>query len=173
MTLQFVLVGIAVLAGMIQALQIGMIGDLTRRSGTFEAVWISMAASLAGLTLVLSAMLLGGRLLDIPPPFSMWWVFSLMSTLMTGALVASGRDLPSWLLLTGLTSIPYLLISSWVGTRIGLAALFASIVTGQLAGSVTLDHFGAFGAERQPIDVSRVLGVVALLFGVYLIRGRS
>lgn len=168
--LLFVLVAVA--AGMIAALQVALIGGITRARGPFEATWISMLASLAGMGMLLFVLSILGRKLDLPS-FMSTWVFASLSIVMTTALIAAGRDLPAFYLFTGLTSIPYLLAASWASPRIGLAVFFAAIVSGQLIGSLTLDHLGAFGAASRPIDLQRMLGVVALLAGVILIRGRS
>ncbi len=168
--LPFILVAVA--AGMIAALQVALIGGITRTRGPFEATWISMLTSLAGMGMLLFVLSIIGRKLDLPS-FMSTWVFASLSLIMTTALIAAGGDLPAFYLFTGLTSIPYLLAASWASLRIGLAVFFAAIVSGQLIGSLTLDHLGAFGAASRPIDLRRMLGVVALLAGVILIRGRS
>jgi uncharacterized membrane protein YdcZ (DUF606 family) len=167
--LLFIVVAIA--AGAINALQIALVGGITRSRGPFEATWISMLASLAGLATLLLLVTALGHKLELPRLMSSW-TFVVISVVMTTSLIVSGRDLPAFYLLTGLTAIPYLLAASWAGPRIGLAVFFAAVVSGQLIGSVTLDHIGAFGADSRPIDLQRLLGVAALLAGVILIRGR-
>lgn len=163
---------VAMAAGVINALQIALIGGITRFRGPFEATWISMLASLAGMAVLLLMVSASGNRLNFPREMSSW-TFLLIAMIMTTALVVAGRDLPGFYLLTGLTSIPYLLAASWAGPRIGLAVFFAAIVSGQLIGSVTFDHIGAFGAASRRIDLQRLLGIAALLAGVMLIRGRS
>jgi transporter family-2 protein len=92
---------------------------------------------------------------------------------MTTGLVVAGRGLHPYLLLTGLTSIPYLLAAAYVGPRIGLGVYFASVVTGQLTLATIFDHFGAFGSQSHHIDLMRAAGIVVLLIGVVMIRGRT
>jgi transporter family-2 protein len=72
---------------------------------------------------------------------------------------------------TGLTAVPYLLAASYLAPKIGVGLFLAALIAGQLSGGVVLDHFGVFGAATRPIDVVRVLGIVALLSGVVLVRG--
>jgi transporter family-2 protein len=72
---------------------------------------------------------------------------------------------------TGLTAVPYLLAASYLAPKIGVGLFLAALIAGQLGGGVVLDHFGALGAATRPIDVVRVLGIVALLSGVVLVRG--
>jgi uncharacterized membrane protein YdcZ (DUF606 family) len=45
----------------------------------------------------------------------------------------------------------------------------AATVTGQLATSVILDRIGFLGLEEEPITAARVLGVILLLAGTYLV----
>ncbi len=162
----------AISAGAINALQIGLLGNIKLDRGTFEATWISMLASLAGMAILLGVRTLAGPRPNLPRPFDDWWPYIALAAVMTTSLVVAGRGLPFYLLATGLTSIPYLLAAAYVGPKIGLGVYFASVVTGQLSMSVCLDHIGAFGSVIRPIDSLRLLGIVALLIGVLLIRGK-
>lgn len=170
---QVLYVLIAVGAGMINALQLSMLGGITRDRGGFEATWISMLASLAGMGLLMAVVARTGDPPDLPEPFRGVWAFAAIAVIMTTSLILAGRGLPPYLLLTGLTSIPYLLAAAFVGPRIGLGVYFAAIVTGQLSGSILFDHIGAFGATPRPVDALRIAGVGFLVVGVLLIRGRQ
>lgn len=170
---QLLYIGVAVMAGLISAAQVGLIGAITRDRGPFEATWISMLASLAGMALVLGVMSAVGRSPNLPSPFDSIGLYVVLFALMAGSLFMAGQGLPRYVLLTGVTSIPYLLAASWAGPRIGIAVFIAAVVTGQLAGSVALDHVGAFGATPRPVDLARAAGIVALLAGLVLIRGRG
>jgi uncharacterized membrane protein YdcZ (DUF606 family) len=170
---QFLYIGLAICAGIISATQVGLIGVITRERGPFEATWVSMLGSLAGMALLLGLLFAFGTAPDLSMPVNSAAVYVTISLVMTTMLLAAGQGLPHYALLTGLTSIPYLLVASWAGPRIGIAVFFAAVVTGQLTGSVALDHFGAFGTIPRPIDLARGIGVFALLAGVILIRGRG
>ena len=168
---QAVLILSAVGAGMLNALQIALIGGIARERGAWEATWISMLASLTGMAVVLGILAFSGTSLGLARPFGSPWVYVAFSAAMAGSLVIAGNGLPLHLQITGLAAIPYLLVASLVGPRLGLAVFFASIVSGQLIGSVAMDHIGAFGATARPFSLSRALGILALLAGVVLIRG--
>lgn len=170
---QLLYIGVAVMAGLISATQVGLIGAITRNRGPFEATWISMLASLAGMALVLGVMSAVGRSPNLPSPFDSTGLYVVLFAVMAGSLFVAGQGLPRYVLLTGVTSIPYLLAASWAGPRIGIAVFIAAVVTGQLAGSVALDHVGAFGATPRPVDLARAAGIVALIAGLVLIRGRG
>ncbi len=47
--------------------------------------------------------------------------------------------------------------------------MVAATITGQLTGSVILDRLGVLGLEQVPITLARVLGVLLLIAGTYLI----
>ncbi len=53
--------------------------------------------------------------------------------------------------------------------RLGAVTTTFLIVTGQLVISVLLDHFGLLGTQVRPIDLTRVLGIIVLFIGVWLI----
>ena len=47
--------------------------------------------------------------------------------------------------------------------------MIALIISGQLLAGLVLDHYGLLGVQVRPINLTRVFGVAALLFGSYLI----
>lgn len=169
---QYLYVAVAISAGVINALQLAMLGGINRERGTFEATWISMLASLAGMALVLGVATATGARPKLPFPFAMTATYALAAILMTTGLLLAARGLPPYLMLTGLTSVPYLLAAAYVGPKIGLGVYFAAVVTGQLTGSTVIDHVGAFGATERHIDWIRAAGIVVLLIGVAMIYGR-
>jgi bacterial/archaeal transporter family-2 protein len=56
--------------------------------------------------------------------------------------------------------------------RIGTAATMAIAIAAQLATGLLLDHFGLFGYRGVPFDGKRLLGIVLLLAGAYLVMRR-
>jgi transporter family-2 protein len=88
------------------------------------------------------------------------------------SLALAVRGVPSYLAITGLFGFYYLFSASLVAPRIGIALFAASVTAGTMIGAVVLDHYGAFGATVQRMDGVKVVGIFALLTGVFLIRGR-
>jgi uncharacterized membrane protein YdcZ (DUF606 family) len=170
---QILYVAIAIGAGVINALQLSMLGGITRERGGYEATWISMLASLAGMALLLGIVTVFDEPPSLPAPFSQVWVYGLLAIIMAMSLLMAARGIPAYYVATGLTSIPYLLAAAFIGPKIGLGVYFAAIVTGQLTGSLFFDHVGAFGAASRPVDAVRLAGVGVLLIGVLMIRGRQ
>jgi len=54
--------------------------------------------------------------------------------------------------------------------RLGVAAGAAALIVSQLLVAAAVDHYGLFGAERQPVSVSTFVGIGMLIVGAYLIR---
>ena len=54
--------------------------------------------------------------------------------------------------------------------RIGIANTLVASIVGQLIISVCLDHVGAFGLARLPVNGFRLLGCMGLLISLYLIQ---
>ncbi|NLM38151.1 MAG: DMT family transporter [Firmicutes bacterium] len=79
---------------------------------------------------------------------------------------------PWWVWLGGALGAFYVWTTIVVAPKIGTAALMSLVVTGQMLISLTLDHFGLLGLARHPVNVWRLLGVLLLLLGVALIRGK-
>jgi uncharacterized membrane protein YdcZ (DUF606 family) len=167
------LIFLAFSVGITSALQIAMLGGIARERGGFEATWISMLASLAGMAGVLLVSALAGRRPLLAEPFDRPAIYGLFVAVMLVALVLASRGIPPYLALTGFLPVPYLLAASFIGPRVGLGVFLGSIIAGQLIGGLLLDHVGAFGASSRQIDSVRLAGALMLVLGVVLIRGRQ
>jgi transporter family-2 protein len=51
---------------------------------------------------------------------------------------------------------------------VGVAAAITTIVAGQLVVGTILDHYGFLDATIRPMDVTRLIGMSVVLFGVWL-----
>jgi transporter family-2 protein len=80
------------------------------------------------------------------------------------------RGLPAYAWAGGLYGAFFVTAAAFAAPRIGLALFIALLIAGQLGMALLLDHLGAFGLERRPIDAGRLLGIGAILAGVLLIR---
>lgn len=169
---QILFIAIAIGAGSLNALQIAMLGAIKFERGTFEATWISNLASLAGMALLLGVVTVVAGKPNLPAPFASPLTYVAITVFMASCLLLAAKGIEPHLMLTGLASIPYLLAAAYVGPKIGLGVYFAAVVTGQLTGSTMLDHFGAFGGTVRQVDWVRGAGIIVLLIGVAMIRGR-
>lgn len=85
-----------------------------------------------------------------------------------GELGHIGRA-PWWALVGGLLGALYVTVALVAVRTLGASGLTAVTIAGQLAISVAIDRFGLLGVARQPIGVTRVVGLVLLVAGVLLV----
>ena len=63
----------------------------------------------------------------------------------------------------------YLIIITFITPKLGVGPSIGLIITGQLIGAVTIDHYGLFNASVRSMDVKRCLGVLFMATGIYLV----
>ena len=86
-----------------------------------------------------------------------------------GVKVQDWCRLPWYMLGAGVFGFLLYLSISVTLPRLGGTMMITLIISGQLLAGLVLDQYGVFGVAVRPIDMTRFLGVVALLFGSYLI----
>jgi transporter family-2 protein len=133
----------AVVGGCI-ALQAPINAGLGKATGSFAAATISFAV---GTALLAAIVVLSGRAGGVGEAAHVEWYY-----LLGGALGAA-----------------YVFSALVLVDEIGAGGVAAATVTGQLTLSVVLDRLGVLGLEETPLSIERVLGVVLLLAGTYLI----
>ncbi len=84
--------------------------------------------------------------------------------------VAKLVKLSPLLLTGGLWGCVMILTAIFFAPRIGAATLVSCLITGQLLCSILLDHFGMIGYTQHVASPMRILGMVFLLVGIFLIR---
>jgi transporter family-2 protein len=131
--------------GGLVALQAPINSTLGRSIGTWQAAFVSFAVGAVALALVAS--------------------------LATGGLgqVAGARDVSLVYLTGGLLGAVYVTSILVTVRTLGLGGVTAATIAAQLAVSVVVDHFGLLGVDKQPMTVGRVMGVVLLGLGTYLV----
>jgi len=141
--------GLAVLltaaVGGLIALQAPINSTLGRTVGTWQAATLSFAigtALLASITL-----LAGGGFGDLGEARHLAWHY----------------------LLGGVLGAAYVTTVLVTVRPLGAGGVTAATIAGQLTLSLVVDHVGALGVERQPVSVARVLGVVLLAAGTFLV----
>jgi transporter family-2 protein len=135
---------IMVVVGGLIALQAPINAGLGRATGNFAAAAISFAI---GTVLLATIVALSGKTGGLGDVAHVEWYY-----LLGGALGAA-----------------YVFSALVLVSEIGAGPVAAATVTGQLATSVVLDRIGFLGLDQEPITPARVLGVVLLLAGTYLV----
>jgi len=77
---------------------------------------------------------------------------------------------PWWAWTGGLLGAIFIALGIFLVPQIGAATFLALLVTGQMLGSITFDHFGWLGLTQHPVDAPRLIGVALLIGGVVLIQ---
>jgi transporter family-2 protein len=86
-----------------------------------------------------------------------------------GGNLGGWRGVPWYALGAGAFGLVVISAVSFTIPRIGVAATVTLIVAGQLVVSTVADQFGWLGADVRPVDLTRLVGIVVLFVGVWLI----
>jgi len=83
---------------------------------------------------------------------------------------AAFGGLPWYAWLGGACGAVYVAVAAYAAPKIGLASLITIGIAGQIAMALWLDHVGALGLPREPVNLGRLLGAVLVVAGVVLVR---
>ena len=78
--------------------------------------------------------------------------------------------LPWYAWIGGLYGAFFVGAAAFAAPRIGLASLVTIAITGQIVAALLLDHYGALGLPREPINLGRIAGALLVVGGVVLVR---
>jgi transporter family-2 protein len=84
--------------------------------------------------------------------------------------MSAARGLPWYAWVGGLYGAVFVVAAAWAVPRLGVALTITLMVAGQLLISLVLDHFGALGVPRQPLNLGRLAGVALVIGGVLMVR---
>lgn len=85
-----------------------------------------------------------------------------------GEQISAWRTLPWYMLGCGTFGLILYLSLSHTVPKLGAATALTLVIVGQLLVGVMIDHLGAFGLPAKSIDLNRLMAVVLLLSGAYL-----
>ena len=127
------------------ALQAPINSQLGRSVGTFQAAFVSFALGTI-LLAVIAGLAKGGF-----------------------GQIAAGRTLTWYYLTGGILGAIYVTTVLVTVRSLGAGPVVAATIAGQLSASLVVDQLGVLGVEKDPITVTKVVGVLLLAAGVYLI----
>lgn len=132
-------------AGGLIALQPAVNSTLGKSVGTFQAAFLSFV---------------GGTLLLLG-----------IAALAKGGLgqLAEARHVPWYCLTGGVMGAAYVTTVLVSVRTLGAGGITAATIAGQLSASVAVDHYGFLGVHKDPIDAVKLVGVLLLAAGVFLI----
>jgi transporter family-2 protein len=132
-------------AGLAGSMQVAVMGKFGERIGSLEA--FAFAALLTA-AIAIAALLVARRSL---------------------AGIADAADTPRWMWLGGIFGAYVVLTITVTAPRIGVAAVVALLIAGQLAMGALIDRFGWFGVEKVPLGATRLAGIALLAAGTALV----
>jgi transporter family-2 protein len=135
---------LAFTAGIAGAVQVAVMGRFGERVGSFEALAFSMLLS----TLLASVVLL----------------------LVRGSLAGFGDAFraPKWLWIGAVMGAFIVLTITIAAPRVGVVAVTALLIAGQLGTATAIDRYGIFGVDRIGLSWARVAGIALLVVGAAL-----
>jgi transporter family-2 protein len=86
-----------------------------------------------------------------------------------GEKIRDWQTLPWYMLFAGIFGLILYQTISVTLPRLGSTMMITLVIIGQLLTGMVIDHFGLMGVAVRPIDLSRLLGLIVLLAGGYLI----
>ena len=92
----------------------------------------------------------------------------LMSGNRPGTAVFAGLPWYAWI--GGLYGAVFVAVAAYAAPIIGLATLITVGIAGQIAMALWMDHIGALGLPRDPVNFGRLAGAFLVLAGVILVR---
>jgi bacterial/archaeal transporter family-2 protein len=137
---------IGVMAGSMITLQSVLNSVLGRKTGNFGSVLILTFVSI-GVLLILIALFPGTSNLRGLPGLSEWYLY-----------------------LGGIFGVAILAAPIFLIPRIGATSTLTALVIGQLVLALVFDHFGLFNTPKIEINLIRVIGLILLIAGVFLVR---
>jgi bacterial/archaeal transporter family-2 protein len=130
--------------GVLVALQAPINAGLGKETGSFPAALVSF---LIGTALLLAIVVVSGKAGGIGGVADVSWYY----------------------LLGGVLGAAYVTTVLVTVNTIGAGGVAAATITGQLVASVAMDRMGVLGLDEVALTPERILGVVLLLAGTYLI----
>jgi bacterial/archaeal transporter family-2 protein len=83
------------------------------------------------------------------------------------------KEVPYYLWFSGaLFSVIGISIYYYTIPKLGISTMISFGLCGQLIFSVISGHFGWFGLPTEPIEYKRIIGVIAMIFGILLINNK-
>ena len=95
--------------------------------------------------------------------------------LLSGGLVSETKfsSIPWYFYLGGVFVTFYIVSVSTIAPRFGVSNAIAFVLLGQLLAMSIIDHFGLFGVTQYTLNIPRIIGLMMIATGVFLVMGRS
>jgi transporter family-2 protein len=140
-----VLIVLAVIGGIASAFQGHFMGIMDQKIGSKESVFLTYA----GGGLLVTLMMIFGR----------------------GGHLSAWQNAPWYSFTAGVLGLVIVGAIGYTVPRLGMAKAFTVIVASQLLAALLFDQFGLFGAAVRTLSLSRLIGLIFTIIGVWLVLG--
>ncbi len=80
--------------------------------------------------------------------------------------------MPWWYWIGGVLGAFFVFAALTSVSKLGAATVVSLVIVGQLVAALTIDTFGLFGMPVVPLSWQRIVGMVLLMLGAYLMKQR-
>ncbi|EGL54213.1 uncharacterized protein conserved in bacteria [Methylophaga aminisulfidivorans MP] len=142
--MQLVIYLLVLIAGMGLSVEAGLLGPLGANIGHFAAT--------------LSIFMIGSILL------------TLIMVLFTRPQLTLLFSQPKWLLTGGVLGPVYVVVLTIATPIVGLGITMTSVLLGQIAMSLVIDHFALLGTKKMAVDHYRILALIMIVIALWLLN---
>ena len=80
---------------------------------------------------------------------------------------------PWYFYLGGFFVVFYILSITWVAPLFGVSNAVSFVLLGQLVAMSVIDHYGLLGTTQYTINIQRIMGLVLMAAGVFMVLSKS
>lgn len=138
---------------------------------------IYLLVLIAGMGLSVEAGLLGplgGNIGHLAATLSIFMIGSILLTLIMVFFTRPQLTLlfaqPKWLLTGGVLGPVYVVALTIATPIVGLGITMTSVLLGQIAMSLVIDHFGLLGTKKMVVDLYRILALFMIVIALWLLN---
>ena len=95
--------------------------------------------------------------------------YTLVARIPLPALAGIGGH-PWWIWIGGALGAFFVTSTIILVPKLGATTMVTTVLAGQMVASLLLDHFGALGYPLHPVSLGRIVGVLLVCVGVWLIK---
>lgn len=148
----------------------------------YTPIFYALLMLIAGLGIPIMAVLNGGLGAKLNSPtlattilFIVGGIISLGYLLLFGGGIKlnSAQSIPAYFYFGGFFVCFYIFGITWVAPKFGIGNAVSFVLLGQLISMTIIDHYGLLGARNYAISIQRVIGLVFMVLGVFLVVRRN
>lgn len=124
---------------------------------------VALISLVGGVAICLQSLFSGGIGARVGVAESTFIVF------LRGGNLGAWHSVPWYTLTAGFLGVLIVASVSYAVPRLGLASTLTLAIVAQLVVSAVLDHFGWLGAVPRPLDLARIIGLLVLGAGTWLV----